>query len=428
MYRIEDLQNCLKDAVAFRQNKNPRYNDLDDDLITSSTGLLINHPLVTVENVNQTLEYSDGDYYADYLASKTYLINEKVKIVQGPKVTLYISLESGNTGNDPVSSPTKWKIFDPVSEFLREKRMEAVNEVIEDVIIKKKVREEIQEVFENVTLHKGAGKLTDKEIKEGRFVGYEIEILGQDQLTAIINRIGLQFDSAEAFDLLLFHSSRNKAVATIPISISNTYVFDWITPAIETILSYTSSVYETGGKFFLGYKESDITGQAIIKKIDVSSAPCGNCNRFEGIDYNRRSKYLAVRSFYIPEVEMTDGGLWNIENTRYVTNTNWGLNLDISMRCDLTDFLCRNANMLANIIKLKTEINILKSFVFNSRDNEVSKKVKPKARYSLDDTENLSRLPLVYDKSLEALNFDLTSLGSVCFPCSGPRKISRKVV
>jgi len=270
--------------------------------------------------------------------------------------------------------------------------------------------------------------LTDKEIGENRFVGYELTILGQQELTAIINRIGLQFDSAEDFNLLVFHSSRHTPIATIPVSITNTFVFDWLTPDDDLILNYNSTEYDTGGQFFIGYKESDITGQAIIKKIDATNRPCHSCNINERHDFDKRAEFLRIRTFYIPESEFINGGMWDIEKTRYVSGTNFGLNLDISMKCDLTDYLCRNKRMMSNIIKLKTEINIIETLLLNKRNNEDSKQVKVRAMHELEDEDNPNRLPIKYDEALKALNFDLTELEGVCFPCQGPRRVRRSVV
>lgn len=432
MYRIEPLQNCLDSSVSFKQNKLPSYTNLDSDLISSDTGLVINHPLVIVEFVNQTLPQADPDYYKEWDNVTIFSIDDLVKITSGAKIRFYKSLIDGNAGNDPavVVSPSLWEEFDPVSDYLREIRKESINEVIEDVMTHKKIHQEIKEVFEKVTIHRGSGRLTDKEIKKDRFVGYELTILGQDQLTSIINRIGLQFDGAESFDLLLFHSSRLKPIATIPINITNSFVFDWVIPD-ETILKYTSEEYETGGLFYIGYKESDITGQAIIKKdVDFVKGPCGSCNRIYRQEWEKYSKYLRVRTISVPETEMSLAGLglWDIEKTEYVTNTNWGLNLEISMSCDLTDYLCRNKRMLSTPIKLKTEINVIEMMKNNSRIGVIPDKARIRAVNALQDGDNKNMLPHQYWRSIKALNFDLTELGSVCFPCSGPRKIRRKVV
>lgn len=428
MYRILDLQNKLNDSVGYKQNKNPRYENLDADIIVTATGLTINHSLITVENVNQTLEESDPDYYDEFVLATTYPIDKKIKVSTGPKVSFFLSLVNSNQGNNPATSSNEWEQFDPVSTYLREIKKESVNEAVEDVMVFKKIHEEIKEVFENITVHKGAGRLTDKEVKENRFVGYELTILGQQELTAIINMIGFQFDGAETFDLLVFHSSRHEAIATIPIDLSSTFVFDWITPDTDLILNYSSQEYETGGQFFIGYKESEINGQAIIKTIDATRRPCQSCNIHETLDWERRFKYLQIRTFSIPESEFINGGMWNIENTRYVTGTNWGLNLDISMRCDLTDYLIRNKRMMSSIIKLKTEMNIINGFLYNSRKGTIPTEIKPKASNELQEKENINSLPIQYKRALKALNFDLTELGSVCFPCQGPRKIRRKVV
>lgn len=428
MYRTIDLQNNLNPSVGFKQNKNPRYDNLDADLIVTETGIVINHPLVTVENVNQTLEQSDPDYYEEFQVTITYSIGDLVKFSTGPKIEFFKSLVNGNLGNNPGTSPIQWLKFSPVSEYLREIKKESISEAVEDVLAHKKIHEEIQEVFENITIHKGAGRLTDKEVKENRFVGYELTVLGQQELTAFINMIGLQFDSAESFNILIFHSSRHEAIATIPIVISNQFVFDWVKPDPDIVLNYSSELYETGGQFFIGYKESTITGQAIVKTIDVTRRPCHSCNRHETLDFEKRFKYLQIRTFSLPESEMINGGMWNIENTRYVTGTNWGLNLDISMRCDLTEYLSRNKRMLSSVIKLKTEINIIQGFLYNTRTGKVPKDVKVRAMNVLQDEDNKNRLPFEYKRALKALNFDLTELGSVCFPCKGPRNIRRKVV
>jgi hypothetical protein len=428
MYNIIELQSCLSNAVAYKQNKNPRYPPLEPDLISTGTGLVIKHRLVTAENINQTLEGSDPDYYDEWSLTTVYNTDDLVKVTVGQKVRFYKSIVDGNQNNNPIGSPNEWIEFDPVSEYLREIRNESINEAVEEVMIRKKIHEEIKEVFENVTIHKGAGRLTDKEVNQSRFVGYEITILGQDELTTIINKIGLQFDGAESFDLLVFHSSRLKPVLTIPVTVDNTYIFDWVKPTTDAVLKYSSDEYETGGQFYIGYKQSDIVGQAIVKNIDVTTRPCHSCNRSEGADWEKRSKFMRIRTFYIPESEMSPEGMWDIENTRYVSNTNWGLNLDLSMRCDLTDYLCRNANMMANVIKLKTEINIIEGLSMNTRENKVAKNMRVRAMHQLSDEENKNRLPFQYASAIKALNFDLTELGSVCFPCQGPRRIKRGVV
>lgn len=422
MYDLTPSIACLKSTVGYQQNDNQRFPTIAPDLVTSETGVEVDHPLVTVEYIWNSLNNTDPAYYPEWNAGDTYELGQRVKItatgIEGPtSFTIYESQINGNIGNDPTSS-ADWDEIDLIDEYLDQVKEDAIRDVLRDLYKKKKLDQEVKNLIQDVKLYRKASRIYNKEIKSNRFVGFEIQVKNSDYLTVIIERIGVQFSETNTdLPLYLYHSSIEQPIATILVSNTSPNDFQW-TVLDDTILRFNDENHDIGGVFFIGYKESELTGQAIIRDRDMSVPPCGSCDRREYQDYLAMNPFIGVMPFYVPESELgASNEIWDIANTRYVYNKNWGLNFDFSVKCDVSQLFCKNKFALAEAIRVGIERKIIRMMKLNTRNNEVAQRVKMLSADELDGKDNTNNVEMQYKYIMKALDFDMSAFQSACAPC-----------
>jgi hypothetical protein len=426
MYIESDLQACLWGLVGFRQNNNPDYPALTPSLLESSTGLRFQdeHPLICIENLDQALKNYDSFNYAAYDALEDYAITEKVRAVNGK---VYESIDSPNVGHEPSASPLFWVEVPLLSQKLEAVVRSGINKVAAQVFQNKKLREATKTLIENVQLFDGNGSLTDREIKLGRFVGFRLMLLDHKDLTTIIKRLGTQFSQVNPnFKLYIWHSSQEDPIATLTIVLTKANSFEWT--KLDYTLRYLSESYAPGGSFRIGYYEDNLIGQAVNRGYDfaASPVPC-NCNNWYGL-YSKWSRFILVEPFEVTPATnpLTPGGpkLWPQESELVSYQKSYGLNLDLSVRCDTTNFLCRERDLFTQAILKQVAHDLVNELAYTTRNNTIAKETRELAIYSLETKPNSNPgLKKLLDKAIEALDFDLSDFNEACLPCnnnSGP--------
>lgn len=428
MYRENDLQTCLFGLVGFRQNQNPQYPTLAPSLLLSSSGLYFQdeHPLLTIENIDQALTNYDVFVYPAYAALTAYTEGEKVRAVNNK---VYEALRA-TTGDEPSVSPADWVEVPLFSQKLEALVRAAINKVAAAVFQNKKLRTATKTLIENVQLFDGNGSLQDKELKLGRFVGFKLMLEDHRDLTTVIRRLGTQFSLANPeFKLFIFHTSQEAPLTVLPLVLTKLNSFEW--SRLDYTLRYLSDNYAPGGSFRIGYYEDLLQGQAINRGYDfaVSPAPC-TCNNWYGL-YTRWSKYIRVEPFSVtpdedllPEADGTGAKLWPIESEVSQYQKSYGLNLDLSVRCDTTDFICREKDLFTQAILKQVQVDLLNEIAYSIRNTPVTKETRDLAHYALETKPN-GNVGAVksLEKAIAALDFDTSDLNEACLPCdntSGP--------
>lgn len=427
MYIQTTVIDCLKNLVGFRQNDNPDYPTLVPSLLTTETGLYFQdaHPLLTIENIDQCARNFDHYSFPNYAAGSTYSTGQRVRF----SGLVYESLVDSNTGNQPDTSPIQWTEVNLLSQFLISMVEAGVNDVAKFLFIDKKIREITKTIFENVLLFTGVGSLADKVIKRDRFVGFAIELKDHNNLQTIINRIGMQFDTVNpAFDLYVFHTSRTDPIATLQFNVTGPNNFSWHTPTTGSIptLEYHSRDYDVGGLFIIGYYEEDLVGQAIDKEYNFNREPCGSCNRLN-LDYYRKwSEFMNITPIEVSSGNIgTKGQLFDINNLGYTYHENFGLNLDLTVRCDISDFICQERTVFTDAVYYSVAKNLIRMIAFNVRENDVSKQVKQEALVELEREFGISTS---VKRAMKALSFDFSDLNTACLPCNQQAGVTRTSV
>lgn len=305
-----------------------------------------------------------------------------------------------------------------ISEYLNRVQDSAIRDAIKWTILDKKVREITKNRFDNNLLFTGAGSLNDIILKRGRFVGFKIKMINDNNMTIILNRIGTQFTSPQTgLDIYLYHSSQQDPIGTITLNTTAVNSFAWTEiPSTFPRLRYHSRQYDAGGFFLLGYYENDLVGQAINKKYTFGKRPCGSCNRTQLNYWNNYSQYMSVIPVEVSNSQIIPAKtLFDIDDLGYSTSQNWGINLDMSSGCDLTDYFIQEKHMFVNAIYYHVAKSILTDIAYSSRNNTIEKQVRQDAMYELERKNGIIRK---LKEAQKELSFDTSDLGNLCMPCN----------
>jgi hypothetical protein len=427
MYRETDLINCLFGLAGWRQNVNPDYPSLVPSLIQSDSGLYFqdDHPLVTLEYLDQALKNYDRFVYAAWAIGTTYAALARVS--KANKV--WESLQAANIGNDPEEVGSLfWSEVSLFNEKLTHITRAAINKVVARVFTDKKIDGATKSIFENIQLFSGPGSLINKEIGLGRFVGFEIRLKNHRDITTILRRIGTQFSAANpAFELFLFHSSQEDPIATWDLNLTKVNSFEWsLLPddnGKDWALRFLDPDLQPGGAFYLGYYESDLVGMAINRGYDFATPPschsCGDNYRF----WSKWSQYVEITPIEVAAGDLPVAAtLWNIERMSRQWSKNYGLNLDLSVRCDVTDFFCRERTLFTDVIIKQVTHDVLEHIAYSSRNNVIAKETRDSAMFELNSRKPSAVKRL--DDAIKAISFDVSDLNESCLPCNDKGGIS----
>jgi len=419
MYDVSKIQDGFSGKIGWRQPIDNDFPQLTPVVTASESGLYFNdyHPLISFENIDASGPDFDNSNLTLYSALTNYGIGAKVKSA----TFAYVSLVAGNLGHTPASSPTYWR---PCNEtYLLSIQNQAILKVLQGVINNKKLAQASKGIFENLRIFEGAGKKTNTVIKQSRFVGFEITMKKFDNLQARIDYIGLQFSQAQIDKYIyLFHSSKIDAIASIKFSTTVPDSFEW--KAVTTfMLNYVNfdqatigNQTDAGGSFYLGYFEDDITGQAISKDIDLSKRPCDGCimETYNLYSWNQWTKYLRIRPFTVESVDLNGIQLWDVEKNEYPRYGNFGLNLSITVKPELTDFILRNRAIFYDAWIKQVTVDLLNMLRTSIRNNAISELAKANILLDLKGDSNRQETGLEFElqQAIKAIEIDISGLDS----------------
>lgn len=431
MYRESDLMTCLFGLAGWRQNENPDYPELSPGLTGSLTGLYFQdvHPLVSIENLDQALKNYDEFNYPVYAEHGVYAVGDRVRYQTDGKVYEATAVIADAPA---ILAPGSWQEVNLFSQKIDALTRSSINKVASLMFTGKKLDGVAKSIFESVQLFGGLGDIMQKEMKQGRFVGFEIKMRGPSDVTTFIQRIGTQFSGVNPnFKLYLFASGQSEPVQVIDLALTKANAFQWTKPTDSVQLRSLSAQLFPSSTYYLGYYEDDLIGQAINAPYDFGSLPCGTCNNNLAL-YGQWSRFMDVTPFYVSagylqDIKPSDPGgplLWNISANQYTYQKNYGLNLDITTACDVTDFLCRERRLFTDAITLQVAVDVLNELAFSTRNNVITQQVRDIAAAALQDEEKTPGLKTRLKNSIDAISFDLSSLSDVCFPCNNKNGLS----
>ena len=403
MVRIQEIQEGLLHLIGWRQSYDANDGVISEALTQSESGLYYQdaHPLLTLQNLQSIAPDFSNISYPVHSTEETYA--KGVVVTDSDKH--YKSLKAVPE-NIQITDAEYWIETNPFSEWLETKTKACITKAISCYVNEKVAKGTYKTLCEKKTLFDGTGRIYDTIKNKNNLVGFEIVPIRAKGVTTKINRIGLQFSEPGDYTILVMHSSLMEPYyqETFTKRIGNN--IEWFTPSQELYLPYETDEIDAGGSWYICYVQSQLpTGsQAIRKSRDWSKGPCNECSRHEYETWRIWSKYIEVHPFYVNEelVPIVDEQvqLWDVENNLYDYSTNYGLNLDITVACDMTDFIIEQRQMFTDYLSKSLAIDFLREFAYNPnvRTNRHSINAsRPDILYEIDgDSSSMKKSGLSY--------------------------------
>ena len=424
MVRAIDIQEKLLHLIGWEQNYDTSDLKISDALTVSESGLYFQqiHPLLTLQNMSCIAPDFKNMTFEEYNAEKAYSKGNIVKYNE----LLYKALQN-SVGKQPDIESEYWVETNPFSEWLESKTKASIQKAISRYCNEKIAQGTYKTLCENRTLFDGTGRLVDVVKNKKNLVGFEIVPIRAKGVTTKINKIGLQFTEPGEYTLYLMHSSMDAPVKIIKLNKIRKNSIEWFS-LDDVYLPYQSDDNDAGGSWYLCYFQSELPegSQAIRKNKDWSKEPCGSCSRKELLAWQAWSKYIEVHPFFVNEelVEIEEElHLWDVENNQYTYDNNYGLNLEITISCDITDFIIEQRMLFQDIIAKQVAVDMLREFAYNAnvRTNRHSINAsRLDILYEVDgDSSSMKKSGLSYqlDMAFKAINISTQGIDRVCLPC-----------
>ena len=412
--------------IGWRQSYDANDGVISEALTQSESGLYYQdaHPLLTLQNLQSIAPDFSNISYPVHSTEETYA--KGVVVTDSDKH--YKSLKAVPE-NIQITDTEYWIETNSFSEWLETKTKACITKAISCYVNEKVTKGTYKALCEKKTLFDGTGRIYDTIKNKNNLVGFEIVPIRAKGVTTKINRIGLQFSEPGDYTILVMHSSLMEPYYQETFTKRIGDNIEWFTPSQELYLPYEADEIDAGGSWYICYVQSQLpTGsQAIRKSRDWSKGPCNECSRHEYETWHIWSKYLEVHPFYVNEELVPIVGeqvqLWDVENNLYDYSTNYGLNLDITVACDMTDFIIEQRQMFTDYLSKSLAIDFLREFAYNPnvRTNRHSVNAsRPDILYEIDgDSSSIKKSGLSYQLELasKAIQVSTEGIDRVCLPC-----------
>lgn len=431
MIRINEICEALKNVCGWEQSYDPAK-AIDDNLTQTESGLYFQgaHPLLTLDNMEAIMP---DDWGIQYLVWDALTQWKQNKVVQYGNDTngnkLFWKAKADNVGEEPTEDSLFWSKYNILSDFLERMTRNGIATAIQTFTQIKQLDKETRNLLERKTFFDGAGRIRATLQNNHKLVGFEIVPVRAMGVTAKIEKIGLQMTGGTGVvRMYLFHSSQIDPIKTFDLNFTVTNGgFQWF-PLNDCYLPYISDKNNAGGSWFLCYNQDELPAgmEAINVSKDWSREPCGTCNIGSVEVWRELTKYLQVTPFmyHAPETFAEYPELWDIAQTLYTRTQNYGLNCEITIGCDLTDFVISQRAIFQTVIQRQVAAIALRTLAMNPNvrvNRNQSNASRTDILYELDgNTSGVRPGGLGYDlkKAYEALRIDTQGLDRICLSCN----------
>lgn len=267
-------------------------------------------------------------------------------------------------------------------------------------------------VINNLLLYDGRGS-SDLIAKRGRFVGFKV-MLTKANLQFVLSNVAVQLSATQSITLYVYEANKTNAVTTI--------VIDYTVASNMQMKSVSNTILSnslTGNEYIIGYYENDLVGNAIQRDVNLISMSPSCCNNQSLAYWQKYNKFVNVRTFYVDEQYLSeDKSLsWNVNQEIIVSHTNFGLNLQFSVKCNITDLVIQQKSLFVELVKQTLQVKLLTDLFLTQENNAVANFLRGfTGRETLNDFIKPENEKL--KKALEETALDISSLDSTCLPNS----------
>lgn len=388
---------------------------------------------MTLDNVMAVMPEEYWRQYPEWNLAAHFKKGQKVWHLK----CVWIALQD-NTGKEPPASDFSddysedfggeyWKPYDFFNDYLSQQMQSGIAQSVQTFLQIKGLLRETKDLLERRTFFDGAGRLTNTQANQGKLVGMEINPVRAMGVTAKIERIGLQMTGAVgSIRMYLFHSSQTDPIEVADLEFTKENGgFQWFDMK-DWYMPYISDTNNSGGSWYLVYNQNDLPQgmMAINATKDWSREPCMTCNPGSVAGWRELTKYLLISPFKTHAYETFEQypELWDIEDNVYTNTCNYGINVEVSVGCDLTDFIVSQRMMFATVVQRQVAANLLRTMAMNPdvRTNRNQSNVSQQSiLYELDGNPQGRATGLGYElkKGYDALDLNTRGIDRICLSC-----------
>ena len=424
MIRIREIQDAMLHLVGWEQSFDPQH-QIDETLTETESGLTFQqaHPMVALENIRSVMPEQYMYKYDAWAIDEVY--GKGAKVSHGGKV--WESLKNNNEGNAPADDSDYWSEYDFTSLWLTRLTQSAIAKTVQTFLQQKSLLRESKTLLERRSLFDGAGRYNNVIQNGQRLVGMEIIPVYSMGVTMRLERIGLQMIGATGtVRLYVFHSSQVDPYRTIDFEVSKgDGTMEW-KELKDFYLPYLGST----GAWYVVYNQADLPQdmEAVNVTKDWSREPCGTCNRGSLEAWRALTKYMMVSPFRVTSLETFAEypELWDIEENVYTNTYNYGINMELSVGCDLTDFIIRQRGMFATCLQRQLAVDVLRTLAMNPDvrvNRHQANASKEELLYEVDGNPQgrATGLGKELKDAYDALDLDTRGIDRICLTCQPTR-------
>ena len=406
--------------VGWEQSYDPQA-QIDAALTESESGLTYQqaHPMVTLENIKAIMpEYSMYEFPA---WDKDTEYGKGDKVSHSEKV--WESTANHNKDNEPSDDSEYWKEYDFVSVWLERLTRSAIAKTVQTFLQGKSLLRESKMLLERRSLFDGAGRITNTVQNGQRLVGMEIVPAYSMGVTTKLERIGLQMTGATGTVMLyIFHSSQVSPLYEIEFTVAKgDGSMEW-KQLTDVYLPYKGST----GAWYVVYDQAELPEgmEAVNVTKDWSREPCGTCNRGSIETWRALTKYMMISPFRVKALETFAEfpELWDIEENIYTNTSNYGINMEVSVGCDLTDFIIKQRAIFATCLQRQLAVDMIRTLAMNPEvrvNRHQSNASKEELLYEVDGNPQgrATGLGKELKEAYDALDLDTRGIDRICLTC-----------
>ena len=439
MLRAKYIEDSLLGLVGWKQtdDANPDLL-LSSNLLGSESGLYYQqaHPLLTLNNMASIApdfsDYTQPEYDDTITYSKDRVVKVTTATEEATVVKYFKAIDNVPVGIKPEVSegwPNYWIETSPFSEWLEDKTRATIYKAIYTYLNSKQNKGTYKNLLEDRILFDTTTRISDKIANTDALVGFEIIPARARGVTIKINKIGLHFSMPGTYKVYILHSSKRGPVYSLTFTKTQPNTCEWFKTDSLYLPYIESEEGVVAGSWYVCYLQSELPAQsqAVNRSYDWSGMTCRTCNRRDYEAYLAWSKYMEINPFRVNgndiTVEEEEPLLWDAEDMQYFADKTWGLNLDVTVGCDLTDLIVDQRWLFQDVLMKQMAVDALREFVYNPnvRTNRHSVNAgRTEILYEIDgDSSSMRESGLAYElkQALEAVNLATSGINRVCLPC-----------
>lgn len=421
MYNRSQVSAAFSGLIGFRPSYDIGNTDalIDQDLFESSSGQYVNdmHELFTMENFANCVQNLAAFTLSNWNVSATYSQGNVVRHLG----KVYQALRP-STGY-PVTDIEYWKPTTMLSVWFRDKYKAAVYQLIDKLIEQKRAGEYGRKLQGNTPLYNGEGVKSNRIAKEDRFVGYMISVAERD-IAAVIQRIGLQMTESASIPIYLFHSAQFEPVVTWNAETATPGRFSY-----QNVIGAELNTNE--GYYLIGYYEEDLpAGCQAIRLINqvFYTGGCGSCNESDRGQRLAWSRFISVTPVSVSDYGAKGQMGFSLEDITEQKDLNFGLNLAISFRCDMSDLFIREKDSFIPALAAQLKVILLEAISMTVRNNQQADQVQVLAYNKLHDWDDPENPKIALRRAIKNLDFEFSGLNSICLAVNKKSGIRTTVI